>query len=149
MTINYATLKTELETDPRTYGYAEHRTSGNDQALADLLNLVRATISVPRARVEAWEVTDAIDPDEWTRSSGGSSIAAAEKDRLRLLIQNAVLDPTQGNIRRHFELITVNAPLTRVRLMALAVRTGSRAEELFGPSVHVGSLDVARALRGA
>lgn len=37
--IDYAALKTELTTDPNAYGYTAHVASGNDSALAELLNL--------------------------------------------------------------------------------------------------------------
>jgi hypothetical protein len=60
MAINYTQLKAELNTDPNAYGYAPFIASGGDQNLADMLNLPRAAIVMPRPDVSPLEILEAI-----------------------------------------------------------------------------------------
>lgn len=80
MPLNYAQLKTELDTDPLALGYASLLAVGNHGAVADALNQSRAAVSIPRTTVPAWEVFDAIVPAEW------ASLTAQEKQRIQTIL---------------------------------------------------------------
>lgn len=158
----YQALKTELNADPRAYGYAPLRASGSDNALADLLNLVRdgtnigPAIPIRRADISSKELWEAIDVADMTALPGSPSVAqlSAERrnlawlsglpaiPRLRLLNDDGSNTPAVANLLAIFP-----ASPTRTRITALASRNGSRAEELFGRDTRLTDADVAVALR--
>jgi hypothetical protein len=88
-----ATLKTELQTDPRGYGYASLVALGSDEGLAQLLNVVRdgsvgtvpstptaaggaasGIITVRRNDISGAEILQAVDPS----SDGAASLTALQ-----------------------------------------------------------------------
>lgn len=157
----YVALKSELNNDPRAYGYAPLRTSGSDNALADLLNLVRdgtngTAIPIRRADIASKELWEAIDVTDMTALPGAPTATqlSAERrqlawltglpaiPRIRLLNDDGSNTPAVANLLAIFP-----ASGTRTRLTALASRNGSRAEELFGRDVRLTDADVAIALR--
>ena len=147
MPINYSQLKTELNTDPNAYGYAPFIASGADQNLADMLNLPRAAIVMPRPDVnpleilEAIKVTDFINAPNVLFASWFESIT--QYPAVRILKENG----TETRVMTNFLSILVNGSQSEVRLRALASREGSRAEQLFGVGTTVSNADIAQALR--
>ena len=140
MAIDLSALKAELLADPSALGYQAQREAGNTQALADLLNQVRGSISIARSVINSYEIINAIVPADWT------SLTAAEKQRIELITGAGQVDVQNTNVRNQFLAAFGPGTTTRTNLANLQTRTGSRAEQLFGSGVSVGSSDVAAAL---
>lgn len=153
-------LETELTTDPRVYGYAAPLAAGNDAALADLLNQVRAGITLKRTDVGATELVQAINVADYT-SIGATPTAAQLSTERRYLAWLATLaalgegrvrlqndDGTDTPVTTNLKVMFASGTGTFTRIAALLTRTASRAEELFGRGVRVTSTDIAQALRG-
>lgn len=153
MTINYTALKAELLSDPNAYGYAPLIAAGNDVGLAALLNEVRAGITIRRRDIAPQELLEAIDVRDFTMpaaivtptlaASWLESALQIQSGALRLLTDAGVATRVKGNLDR----LLGNTQGTQDRLNALAVRTGSRAEQLFGTDTRVTHQDIATALR--
>jgi hypothetical protein len=167
--IQVTALRAELLADPRTYGYAAHINVGgvtgndNDQALANLINLVRTgtnggpAIPIKRDDVASREIMEAIritdftalpvSPNATQLSTERRALAWMEAlvnaDRVRLVNEDGSDTPVMANFGDMFAVGTS----TRTRLTALSTRNGSRAEELFGRAVSVSVSEVGRALR--
>lgn len=139
-------LKTELLTDPNAYGYAAMIAAGQLQDIANVLNLARETISVPRPDVppmevlEAIKVTDFIDAPNLLYGSWFESITQAPT--LRVLKENG----TDTRLMTNLMTLLKNGSLSETRVRALARRTGSRGEQLFGPGTSIRWEDVHAAL---
>jgi hypothetical protein len=150
MSIDYAALKTELQTDPNSYGYAQYITSGQDSVLADMLNLARAAIQLPRPNVPPSELLEAISVDDFIASANQTILHGSWLESLlqfqsiRILKENGSDTRVMTNIMK----ILKNGTASETRVRTLAVRNGSRAEQLFGPGVSITHMDVAQALRG-
>lgn len=130
MPINFATLKTELTTDPNGYGYVTTPiTEAVGEYNARKLNEVRAGISVNRTVIPAHEVIEAIVAADWT------ALSQAEKDRISLVISAGDINVQGTNTRAAFLQAFGAGTTTRSNLVALQTRPGSRAEQLFGQSV--------------
>lgn len=146
-----AALKTELNTDPRTYGYAADLASGNDSALVAKLNLPRDGTnggpvikvnnpSVDTGRIRAAVTFAAFDGlvtasrqwFDWLTANGFISVNA------HLLQSLAGIPTATGSIWAAGDRTAMNAAME-----GLMRRNGSRAEELFG--VAVTDVDVAKA----
>lgn len=140
MAINYTALATEINTDPQALGYAPFVAAGNDVAIADALNLVRASIDIDRDTIEAYEVIDATVPAEWT------ALNAAEKQRYQTITGAGKINVKNANVRSSFLAMFAAGTTTRANLAALQSRDGSRAEQLFGAGTSISITDVARAL---
>lgn len=174
MPVNHAALATEVNTDPRGYGYAEDVAVGNDQAVADKLNLVRdgsvgrvpanptgdggsadGVVLVKRADVTSREVIEAVDLADFPAlpSNPNASALSTERRQLAYLgwlasVSTMRLVGDDGNdlpIVGNLGAMFPAGTGSRNRLLALRRRPGSRAEELFGVSVTAS--DVAKALR--
>lgn len=139
MAINYAALKTELQTDPAGLGYAPHLAAGADQSLADLLNEVRQSISISRATIPAYEVWEAIVPAEW------AALTANERQRVQTILSMGEVNVQGANTRSSLAAAFGAGTTSRTNLIALQSRQGSRAEQLFGDGVAVTNEDIAKA----
>ncbi len=155
MAINYQALKTELLTDPQTYGYAAALAAGEPETAAALLNKVRdgtdgeTAITVNRGLIEPMELMEAIDIRDL--SIGGQLNATLVGSWLESVLQSlqpirlrttaGVKTRTRDNIDR--VLGTTNG--SQARFDALAVRNGSRAEQLFGEGTIITPQDIATA----
>lgn len=157
MAFSLAALTTEIQTDPLTYGYAAFVSSGNDQGIADAINKVRTgsdgkpAISVKRPDCSPAEILEAIDVRDFPASpTGVNSVPLAQSwlesvtqfDRIRLTAD----DGTKTTTRKNIDRLVGNTQGSQDRLDAVAVRNGSRAEQLFGFGVAVTSNQVAAAL---
>lgn len=140
MAITLAALAAELQNDPTTLGYAPSITAGNDQGLADMLNLVRGTITVFRNDVKADEVIGATVVSDFT------ALTAGQQNYYLALVSQPVIDVSNSNVRSNLASLFPAVSATRSNLATLAQRNGSRAEQLWGVGTIVGVLDVAHAL---
>lgn len=150
MAIDYQQLKTELNIDPNAYGYAPLIAIGNDQGLADMLNLRRAAIVMPRPDVSPLEILEAINVADFI-ASGNQSIlwgswfeSITQYPTVRVLKENG----SDTRVMTNFMKVLVNGSSSETRIRALASRDGSRAEQLFGVNTSVSAMDIAQALRG-
>jgi hypothetical protein len=137
---NLATLKNELLTDPKAYGYAG---VASGDVLADKLNLVRVGEQIPRDNLVPADIFTAIVPSEWTTAN----MVLIKVQYLDLLFKVTRIDLSNGNVKAALDLVfpSGTAPLTNAAMHALYLRNGSRAETLFGPESYVSGVDVAHA----
>lgn len=150
----YTALRTEIQTDPQTYGYAAYVTAGNDEGVAALLNKVRdgtdgeAAITVRRRDVAPLEILEAIDIRDFTASPGTLSASWFESITQYPTVRLANDDGSQTRVKNNLDRVLADTQGSQTRLNAIARRNGSRAEQLFRTGVVVTYYDVARALRG-
>lgn len=147
MAIDYGELTTEIQTDPNGYGYAALVAEGNDQGVADLLNLPRdgatapgAPITVYRNDVRRAELIGALVVSDY------DALTAARRDLMNAILQLEVVDATNATLRGNLAAVFGAGTTTRANLVSAAQRAGSRAEQLWGTGARVQHLDVARAL---
>jgi len=140
--MNLTALRTELQTDPNGHGYEPFVAGGADAEVASLLNRVRGTITVFRNDITGAELVGAVVLVEY------AALLAAQREFLNTLILAGRVDVTNATTRANLASVFAAGATSRVNLVALASRAGSRAEQLFGTGVAVSSDDVAKALRG-
>lgn len=167
MPVTTAALRTEITTDPRGYGYAPFVASGNDQAVADRLNAVRdgtnpptnptaaggtanGAISIKRPDCTPAEILEAIDVRDFASAPTGVASVPLSQSWLESITQFAKVrlanaDGTKTLSRKNIDRLVNDTQGSQTRLDAVAVRNGSRAEELFGVGVVVTRDDVASA----
>ncbi len=137
--IDHSALKTELDTDPNAYGYGV-----GPRADADLLNEIRVAITIARDTVTPQDIVSAVDPAEY------EALSAAKRSTWELMMSAArggINDLTTVNwagVSGYVRTVFAGAggAISRPALLALADRTGSRSEELFGAGVKVTPRDV-------
>lgn len=154
MSINHAQLKQEIVTDARAYGWPALYNAGNDTALAAALNLARTganggpAISIKRPDIGANELLEAVDIRDFPAAPAqvsNNQLAASwfesvtQFPRLRLLNENG----TNTRVRTNLNRLLGDTNGSQARLDALAVKAGSRAEELFGFGTVVSADDIA------
>lgn len=131
------TLKTELTTDPNGYGYAAIISGGNWQLVANAVNEVRSAISIPRPDVTPMEILEAINVQDFISNANVLYASWLESltqfPSVRILKENGSDARVMTNIMK----VLTNGSASETRIRALASRTGSRAEQLFGPGVSV------------
>jgi hypothetical protein len=156
--MNLTQLRSELQGDPASIGYASHVASGADFTLAAMLNAPRTNGRKKDAFLTERGILFVLGP-----SAGDtflSAIEAASQANSLLARTVRILRDLAG------QGIDVGDPATQAQLDALALagvitaessaavkaygtRQWSRAEIVLGEGVHVSDSDVARALRGA
>jgi hypothetical protein len=157
--VDLAALKTELLTDVNTYGYAAYIAANEPENCAAALNKVRngtdgeAAINIRRADIAPSELSEAIDIRDLDGTPTGTDPQAlgliAAWYQSTLLIPRIRLTNANGNdtlIKRNLDRLLGDANGTQTRLNALAVRFGSRSEQLFGVDTVVSTSDVVAAL---
>ena len=158
MPLTFSALKTELQTDPRAYGYASLLAASNWNAVRDLLNLPRTganggpAITIRRDDVSSSEIFERIDMADMPALSGtpNANLLSIERQRLAWLTGLAAIpliritndDGTNTGAATTILAIFPAGSGTRTRLVALGNRFGSRAEELFGRNLAVSDGDV-------
>ncbi len=155
-----ATLKTELQTDPRTYGYAvnlpPNPPSWNGAAI--LLNTVRTganggpAITVRRDDVTPLEVLEAIDVRDFPSAPAGVNSIPLAQSWLESITQFPTIrlfndDASQSRVKNNLDRLIGNGNNSQARLNAVGNRNGSRAEELFGRGTVISDVDVEAAWR--
>lgn len=163
--VNYAALKTELQTDPRGYGYAALTGDYTNTAVA--LNRVRdgsagtvpatptgagglasGVVTVKRIDINASEVLEAVDRADFVATPNALLCSyfesATQQQKLRLVAEDGSDTRILSNLKGCF----TNSTPSRTRLNTIALRSGSRAEELFGTGTNIDVSDIERALVG-
>jgi len=140
MPVNYAQLKTELQTDPTAIGYAPMLSAGDHAGVAAALNLVRQTITIRRDILPAHELFECVVTAEY------NSLTASEKSRLDTILGMGTVNVKGDNTRSQLSAMFVAGTATRTNMLAIMDRKGSRAEQLFGLSTKVAPSDIALAL---
>ena len=134
-------LQTELLTDPESYGYA----AMSDQHAANALNNVRASITFPRPDVTPLEILEAIAIDDFiavqTTLMGSWLESLTQFPSIRILKDNGSDTRVMSNIMK----VLKNGSASETRIRALASRSGSRAEQLWGYGSTVDHAQVAGA----
>jgi hypothetical protein len=140
MPINYSQLKSELQNDPNSYGYAPFMTSGNDTQLANMLNEVRGSISV-FIPVSLTQIVNCISVlAEW------NALTALQLQRLQFIAVNGYIDTASLAMRTVVtDIFSAASQTTKNNLAAAAQRTGSRAEQLFGTGTSITHEDIVKA----
>lgn len=166
MSINLATLKTEITTDPRGYGYAAPLSTAADGGLANILNVIRdgspgtvptsptaaggsgdGKISVKRADVSPNEIIEAIDIRDFVAAPPGvnnNQLAASWFESMSQLRTVRLVNDAGTNTRvfSNIQRLLANGSASETRLNAVSSRPASRAEELFGAGTVVSAQDV-------
>ena len=140
--LNLAELKTELTTDPKSYGYAPFIASGEMQVLADMLNAEQGDIAkVFRAAVSSMEINARLYADEYYAMSAARRLLWDAFTQADLNMQAA------PNMRGQIEHLFAAGSFTVADLQNLVwTRDSTRAEQLWSVGVTVRWQDCAAAL---
>jgi hypothetical protein len=142
--MDYAALKTEIQTDPQALGFAAMLAAGSDQPIADALNLVRAgaAYQVNREAITSALFISQMDPTEF------AALTQAQLLRLEVILTGGTVDINDTRTQSNLLGIFPNPGTTKTNVAALLKRQGSRAEVVLGRGTVVTASDVGRALRG-
>ena len=152
MAINYTQLAAEINNDPQTYGYQAWVTAGEPEKVAEALNKLRdgtdgeTAINVRRTDITPVELLEALDTRDISTST--NTLVGAYLQAL-LVLPTIRLTNANGNANRikdNLDRIITNGQNSQTRFNALAVRVGSRAEQLFGAGTVISTADVGLAL---
>lgn len=145
MPIDYAALKTELQNDPAALGYAALITAGNDQGLADALNLVRNGVpyQINREPIATALFITKMDSAEF------AALTQPQLLRLNTMLIGGAVDINDANTQTSLLGIFPANGASKAAVQALLKRQGSRAEVLFGRGVVVTATDVEYARKRA
>jgi len=124
-TFTLQALATELATDPLTLGYGAALTDSDKVAILNLRSGLGAA-NVFRSDVTTAEIINAIVAADF------AALTTLQISKLNLILSVSILDTTKANIRTIFLGIFTGMAATITALTALAQRTGSRAEILWG-----------------
>jgi hypothetical protein len=144
--VDIAQLKAECQTNPNNYSYTDPVAgtktlqqwflAGDDTIVAAILNQTRAGITIYRSDVAPNEVKEAIAVNQLT-TSATAAIAAVQAawlnaffngDPVRLKTKAGADSRALSNLM----VLLTNASASETRVRALAERTGTRAEQLWG-----------------
>lgn len=139
----YTALRSEIENDPASLGYAPFRLSGSDNAIADALNLVRSTITVNKASMNFNDFTHAM-------ISQLNTLSTAQGTQMQILGTAGIIYLGDTATRTYLEGV-YSTTAAKNQLQALYTRTGSRAEFLWGDGTTISNDDIvtAKFLNGA
>jgi hypothetical protein len=141
MSINYVLLKTEINTDPKNLGYAQHVLSGNDQEIATLLNTLGASNeTISREEISPSELVNNIVYSEWV------STTTDQKTYLNMVLATGKIDALNTNVRAGLLAMFGTGTTSRANLIDISTRPASRAESLFGRGTIITNRDVAKAI---
>jgi len=147
MAFDAAALKTELQNDPQSLGYANLAQAARDQAIADLLNAPGAGL-VPLTE-QTKNLFLRITTPAAIRLAVGVGTDNQQLEALAVAKWKTVLEQARAadpGSSINVSLVGANAPLgdpvadkvmTSDEFLALTNRVGSRAEVLFGAGVVV------------
>lgn len=135
---NYPALKTEIDNDPKGLGYVS--TPEGEPEIVTLMNTVGLSGDTvnDRGEINTSEITSAIVWAEY------NALSETKKENLRTIISAGKVDISHSRIIAFFSN-TFSAPSeTRDNLFAVAARSVSRAEKLFGQTVDIYDVHEAR-----
>lgn len=116
-------IKAELENDPLDLGLTT--LAADDEANANILNLVRVEIQIDRETVPASDIAKAIDRDEYNAAS------AADRQYIEMVTAGGSVNPKAGSEVREALLQIFGAGTeSRTNLTALLTESGSRFNQL-------------------
>lgn len=116
-------------------------TPENDAAIADAINETRESITVWRDDLEAAELKDAVRLDDYIAACD----TAAKRAWFALVLDNGIpLQDPNGAVRSGIASLFAGTD-TLTDFVAIAQRSGSRAEALWGPGSFVTPSQVAQA----
>lgn len=138
-----AQLASEINLDPKALGYAPHVTSGNDSAIASILNSTYAGVAVVyRSNLLPQEVLKSL---VWAELSTKTAVQIAI---IQLLLAPNFIDAGQVTIRDIFVgIFPTGATINNLNAISKVVNP-TRAEELWGAPTKITATEVAIALRG-
>lgn len=150
MAFTSAQLKAECQADSTGIGLAAPFAAADDSIVAALLNQVRAGISVKRIDVTPVEVLEAIDVRDFPAAPSGVNSVPLAQSWLESITQFATIrlfndDGSQTRVKSNLDRLVGNGNNSQTRLNAVGVRTGSRAEQLWGTGTVITTQDVTAA----
>lgn len=128
-----AALKSELLTDPIGIGYATALANGDDNTLADMLNIKRdgGGFQVNRDPVTPGDVFAQITPTDY------AALTSTNLQRLATAFTVPELDLAVSNVVEMLTGVFENGSTTNQAIILLSKRQGSRAEVLWGPGIVI------------
>ena len=147
-------LAAELRADPAALGYAPHVVVGDQAAhrvLEEMIGLVRGTVAIKRADCRPVEILEAIDIRDFAATPTNVSNVPLAASWFESVTQFAAIRLTNENnqksqIRKNIDRLVGDTNGSQARLDAVAVRAGSRAEQLWGVGSLVRYWDIGQAL---
>lgn len=134
---NYAALKTELDTDPKTLGYS----GKTSQEIADLLNTVGlSSETVNIGVIDSYEIINVLDASEV------AALSTTKLQTLMLITSTGKTDASNANVKLIFQSLFGAGTNSRTALLALANKSASRAEALGFGTVEKWDIERAQTL---
>ena len=136
-----AALATEIAQDPKTLGYAA---AGNDVAVAALLNLPSGAGSGPvwKTSIPALMVLQTIVSADFL------ALTSLQLQQLNTMLAIGTFDATNANTGATFAAIFTGKTNTLNAFNAMAQRTGSRAEVLWGIGTVISAQQIGQSRNG-
>lgn len=138
MAVNYAQLKTEINTDPTALGYAPFRNGANDSALAGLLNNIIVGNKVNSLAITADVFAGLIAQTDYI------ALTTARQSWLNFIMFSPTIDLNNATILAGLNVLFPSGA-SRTNIAATQQRDGSRAEKLFGAGTVITLFDIAAA----
>lgn len=138
MAIDYTALRSEIENDPNSRGYAQYRTSGADNQIVALLNAVLVGNKINTGLIQSYLFGGLIVGSEYTAKT------VSQQNYIQMLMVAPYIDINNANIAAGLSAIFPSGT-SRANIIAAQQRDGSRAETLFGAGTFISDSDVARA----
>ena len=148
--MDYTALKNEITNDPLNLGYAVFVTAGNDQAIADLLNMATGpgAGTVAMSSMSRDDFMMAIVPALVTLPNLSATIQS-KWDRILAVVRAAdTIFVSDSSIQALLGAAVADGVLTSDQVSVIGQRTGARAEVLFGAGTVITNTDISFALRG-
>lgn len=125
--IDYQALKNEINTDPKELGYE----GKSPQEIANLMNTIGLSEETVNAGVlEAYKIVNALEANEV------AALTSAQRELLNLIISAGQVDASNSKIQAFFLNLFGAGTTTRTNLIAVSIRSASRAEVLSFPSMR-------------
>lgn len=146
---NNAALKSELQTDPKTLGYAAFVSERGAVGIAGLVNALTGAgtgvINVSQVSKDTFVL--AIAPEIYANLSTLSATKQQQwRDILGIINGAATVDVSSANVQALLNQAIADTLLTQAQINAATQRTGSRAEVLWGENTVVSDVDVRHAM---
>jgi hypothetical protein len=135
-------IRAEIDADPKSLGYATLRAQSNgpEAAAAKLNELGASAETLTRTWVDTTEALAVLVGTEVT------ALAQANRDLLAIVTSTTRIKTGSQTMRAALGGIFGAGTTSRTNLQALATRSASRAEALWGEGAYVSASDVGTAL---
>jgi len=144
--IDYELLRSEIDNDPLSLGYASLVARGSDQDIANILN-DKEGAGKGNVNLEVVDLADflvGITP-ALIRLSEKEINIQTKWDRLLGVIKALPVVRMNNTLKSMLNAAVSDGIMTQPELNAIGVVSGSRAEVLFGKDVNIQHIDVAKA----